>query len=1201
MGPVAPATRLSKRREQMNLSILVKAVDLRRAKAAWAWAPRALQPHAGPRAVPPARPAPLLRAISLALLALALGGVLLWSSPAEAQNPFRILVSNSGHSAELNDSFALDADFPRHAQRFTTGSDAPGYTLETILIGFYRIADRSAPGGELTVTLNEESNGNPGTALCTLIDPSNFGGFGMHTFSAPNTGMDQCPVLRANTTYFAVIERANLDTSTIELSITSTYGGDSNSLEGWLIGNGAHHYVSANTPPWTHSSDSPNLFFRVHGVGIPHPRRVTGFDLHSDNDNPKGIWGNGKTIWVSQSGTGPKLFAYNRSDGSRDSSQDFNTLSAAGNGAPTGLCSDGTTMFVVDMGDNKVYAYTLSTGARDSAKDITLASGNTMAEGVWCDDDTVWVVEDDVTGSNEIFAYNRVDGTQNTDVGFPDLDPEVMGSPLNADPRGIWSNGKTMFVVDDEDAAVYAWNVSDQTRGMDEEDKEIALDSDNADPEGLWFDGRVLWVVDDADDRVYVYDLPGAQPDNARADGVPGVRTSSSKDAWAATLTVGRHITGHGYISGTTPVTGSLSSQATFTLGGVTYTVVSLYTGAGALVIGLDKYPTREFTLSVAGESYVSAGRRVDLFASSEEYIWRDAGLSWSASNTISVSLSFDSAPKEGGELRADVSGIKDSTDGVANAFFHYQWVRVDGTDETELDGETGPAYTPTDADGGKHLKVRVVFDDDAGNQEYPRTSPQVGPVGMNGPASGAPAITGTPRAGGMLTVDLSAIMDPEGTDDAEFTYQWIRIDGGSEADIPNATQATYRPTDEDADKQIKVKVSFTDDEGFPEGPLASEPTATIVAADVLVKNTGQDPAVPTYALSTTTSKRAHAFTTGPDTVGYELHSVGFRFANIASTSNAGTELTATLHQTSGNDPGTELCTLDDPASFSASGVNTFTAPTSGNNRCPKLTHSTTYFVVLTRANNNTSTITLSVTNSNAEDAGSSDGWTISNNRSQYSGTSWAQSVSQSYMIEVKGDTAAAPIVSGHRTWVDNRQGVASTNYENTGAFTIAQGFRTGDTFGIFEVHEIHVDFDRGQPATGKIQVRIVESTAPDDFWEYATPFRLLEGGQLQAPNRDHRRRPHLPQGIRKQRPEGQHQLLPGHRVNQRRLSRRGHRPHDQIRRRRLQRRLDRRQLLTLQGQAAQRNLDQAGPRGAFPHLGKLQGRHRHGRRLLRL
>ena len=820
---------------------------------------------------------------------------------------------------------------------------------------------------------------------------------------------------------------------------------------------------------------------------------MTGFDLHRDNNNPNGIWGNGKTIWVSQSGTAPKLFAYNRSDGSRDSSKDFNTLNAAGNESPTGLCSDGTTMFVVDRDDNKVYAYTLSTKARDSTKDITLASGNTMAEGVWCNGDNVWVVEDDDVGSNDIFAYNRADGTRNTNVDFPDLDPTVNGSPLNAAPRGIYSNGETMFVVDDEDATVYAWKMSDQTR---DSDKEIALDSDNADPEGVWFDGRVLWVVDDADDKVYVYDLPGAQPDNTRASGVPGVRTPTSKDVWAATLTVGTHrLFGDGHISETNPLVGSFSPQATFTLDGVTYTVVSLYSSVDDLIFGLDKEPPREFTLSAAGKSFVSAGRQYDVFASWYEYRWPDAGLSWSEHDTISVGLSFDSAPKEGVELTADTTGIMDSTDGVANAFFHYQWFRVDGTDETELDGETGPTYTATSADGGKHLKVRVIFDDDAGNQEYPRTSPQVGPVGMNSPASGAPAITGTPRAGGTLTVDLSGITDTEGTDAAEFTYQWIRIDGDSEADIPNAARPTYRPTDEDADKNIKVKVSFTDDEGFPEGPLTSEPTDPIVAADVLVKNTGQGPADPTYALSPTTSKRAQAFTTGPDTIGYELHSAGFRFANIASTSTAGSELTATLHQTSGNDPGDELCTLADPASFSASGVNTFTAPTSGNNLCPKLTHSTTYFVVLTRANNNTNTITLSVTNSNAEDAGSSDGWTISNKGSQYTGTSWEQSVSQPYMIEVNGSSATPAITSDHHTWVDNRQGDAATGYDNTGSYTIAQGFRTGDTVGIFEVHEIHVDFDGGQPETETIKVSIVESTAPDDFWEFATPFHFQRGG----------------------------------------------------------------------------------------------------------
>ena len=579
----------------------------------------------------------------------------------------------------------------------------------------------------------------------------------------------------------------------------------------------------------------------------------------------------------------------------------------------------------------------------------------------------------------------------------------------------------------------------------------------------------------------------------------PAVRTPTSEDVWTATLTAGTHgLFGEGYIAGSNPITGSVSPGATFTLDGDTYTVTNLYTALGDLVFGLDKEPPREFTLSAAGESFVSVGRRGDVAGAAYGYIWQNVGFAWSASDTVSVVLSVDYVPKKGGELTADVSGIMDSTDGVAKAFFHYQWIRVDGTDETELDGETGLTYTPTDDDEDKHLKVRVIFDDDAGNKEYPLTNPQVGPVGMNSLAAGAPSITGAPRAGETLTVDLSGITDPEGTDAAEFTYQWIRIDGDSESDIPNATRLTYRPIDEDAGKTIKVKVSFIDNEGFQEGPFTTEPTDPIVAADVLVRNTGQDLQTAPHAMlcPTTTSKRAQAFTTGPNTNGYDLDSIGFLFDDIDNTSTAGSQLTVTLRADSSGDPGNTLCTLSDPSSFTGSGVQTFTAPTSASNLCPTLTGNTTYFAVIERGTVTSGTISLKTTNNSNEDPGSATGWAIGNDRHFLGSSSWDTTTSQSHQIEVKGASATAPIVSDNRTWVDNRQGDAATGYDNTGSYTIAQGFRTGDTAGIFEVHEIHVDFDRGQPETGTIKMSIVESTAPDDFWEYATPSEFGKGGE---------------------------------------------------------------------------------------------------------
>ena len=49
---------------------------------------------------------------------------------------------------------------------------------------------------------------------------------------------------------------------------------------------------------------------------------------------------------------------------------------------------------------------------------------------------------------------------------------------------------------------------------------------------------------------------------------------------------------------------------------------------------------------------------------------------------------------------------------------FSYQWVRNDGTTDTDIQGETSSTYTLTDDDVGKVIKVRVSFTDDRGNEE---------------------------------------------------------------------------------------------------------------------------------------------------------------------------------------------------------------------------------------------------------------------------------------------------------------------------------------------------------------------------------------------------------------------------------------------------------------------------------------------------
>ena len=103
----------------------------------------------------------------------------------------------------------------------------------------------------------------------------------------------------------------------------------------------------------------------------------------------------------------------------------------------------------------------------------------------------------------------------------------------------------------------------------------------------------------------------------------------------------------------------------------------------------------------------------------------------------------------------------------------------------------------------------------------------------VNREPSGNPAITGTAEVGKTLTAETAAITDPDGTANAVFTYQWVRVDGGTETDISGATGSTYKLVDDDEDKTIKVQVSYTDNAGFAEsltsGATAIVPSGTVV------------------------------------------------------------------------------------------------------------------------------------------------------------------------------------------------------------------------------------------------------------------------------------------------------------------------------------------------------------------------------------
>ena len=219
-----------------------------------------------------------------------------------------------------------------------------------------------------------------------------------------------------------------------------------------------------------------------------------------------------------------------------------------------------------------------------------------------------------------------------------------------------------------------------------------------------------------------------------------------------------------------------------------------------------------------------------------------DAVAAAAASNTPATGTPTISGTAQVGEtLTADTSGIAD-TDGLENATFSYQWL----ADDITIEEATDFSYTLLEADKGKAIKVRVSFTDDEGNEEE-MTSGTTDAVSAaptpNSPATGAPTIGGTAQVGETLTAVTSGIADEDGMDNASFAYQWLADD----ADISGATGSTYGLSDADAGQAIKVRVSFTDDEG-------NEETLTSVATDAVAAAEPTEPAEPPPAPTSLTA-----------------------------------------------------------------------------------------------------------------------------------------------------------------------------------------------------------------------------------------------------------------------------------------------------------------------------------------------------------
>ena len=168
------------------------------------------------------------------------------------------------------------------------------------------------------------------------------------------------------------------------------------------------------------------------------------------------------------------------------------------------------------------------------------------------------------------------------------------------------------------------------------------------------------------------------------------------------------------------------------------------------------------------------------------------------------------------GSVRLELSGRKtvSRTENIKPYSLH-----GDGGDGA-LHGEPLPA-------GSYTLRATAYEEQDLGGDVLGTLEVSFTVAAANTPATGAPTIGGTAQVGETLTADTSGIADEDGLDDVSFSYQWVRNDGHTDADIAGETNSSYTLDADDEGKAIKVKVSFTDDAGNAE-TLTSAATATV-------------------------------------------------------------------------------------------------------------------------------------------------------------------------------------------------------------------------------------------------------------------------------------------------------------------------------------------------------------------------------------